>query len=65
VLQRKVDIRHKGPLARRTGVVTALDNQTQTAPAGRGREFRDALTRAVGAIPGVPFSGKEWNWWLR
>jgi hypothetical protein len=63
--QRAVDIRRHSPLRKRSGVATALDNQEQVAPAGRDREFRDALTRAVGAVQGVPTLGKEWGWWGR
>ena len=63
--QRAVDIRRHGPLREKSGVVTALDLQEQAAPTGRTREFRDALTRAVGAVQGVPTLAKEWNWWAR
>lgn len=65
MLERKVDIRRHGRLAQRSGVNTYLDPQEQVAPAGRSREFRDALTRAVDAVPGVPMLAKEWNWWAR
>lgn len=63
--ERKVDVRRKGPLAVRSGATTPLDALEQAAPTGRGREFRDALTRAIGAVPGVPTLAKEWNWWAR
>jgi hypothetical protein len=61
----KVDIRHKGPLARRSGAVTSTDAyERDERPAGRSREFRDALMR-VGdsAIAGIPTHMKEWNRW--
>jgi hypothetical protein len=65
MIQRKVDIRRRSPLSERSGATTALDRQEQFAPTGRGREFRDALTRAVGAAPGVPMLAKEWGWYAR
>ena len=65
MIQRKVDIRRRSPLSVRSGATTMLDNQEQVTPVGRGREFRDALTRAVGAAPGVPMLAKEWGWYAR
>ena len=29
----------------------------------RNREFRDALTRANGALPGIPTQAIQWNRW--
>ncbi len=64
---KKVDIRRTGPLAKRSGAVTPMDVfERQGVPAGRSREFRDALTRAGDfAVPGIPFLAKEWGWWAR
>lgn len=63
----KVDVRRVGPLAKRTGAITSMDvYERQGIPAGRTREFRDALTRAGDkALPGIPMLAKEWGWWAR
>lgn len=61
----KVDIRRHGPLAKRTGAVTAYDVYEKAEyRAGRDREFRDALTRATGATPGVVTSTMQWGRWI-
>ena len=62
-MERKVDIRQHGPLSERSGATTLLDNQEQSAPTGRDKEFRDALTRATEAVQGVPTLMKEWGRW--
>jgi len=60
----KVDIRRHGPLARRSGAVTSTDvYERLERPTGRSREFQDALTRASGAISGVPTHMKEQGRW--
>ncbi|CAB4129779.1 hypothetical protein UFOVP115_118 [uncultured Caudovirales phage] len=60
----KVDIRRKGPLARRFGAITSTDvYENLGLPAGRSREFQDAFTRASGAISGVPTHMKEQGRW--
>jgi len=61
----KVDIRRKGPLARRSGAITSTDvYERDERPTGRYREFRDALTRAGDyAIAGIPTHMKEWGRW--
>jgi hypothetical protein len=61
----KIDVRRKGPLARRSGAITSTDvYEHDERPVGRSREFRDALTRAGDyAIAGIPTHMKEWNRW--
>lgn len=60
----KVYIRRKGPLAARTGSITSNDvYERDERPAGRSREFRDAMTRVNGAISGIPTHMKEWGRW--
>jgi hypothetical protein len=61
----KVDIRRKGPLARRSGAITFTDvYERDERPTGRSREFRDAITRAGDyAIAGIPTHMKEWGRW--
>jgi hypothetical protein len=62
----KVDIRRKGPLARRSGAITPNDvYERDERPTGRSREFRDALTRAGDyAIAGMPTHMKAWDRWM-
>lgn len=61
----KVDIRRKGPLARRTGAITSTDvYEQQGLSMDRSRAFWDALTRAYGpVVPGIPTHMKEWGRW--
>ena len=61
----KVDIRRKGPLAARTGAITSTDvYEHDERPAGRSREFTDALMRAGDkVIAGIPTHMKEWGRW--
>lgn len=61
----KVDIRRKGPLARRSGAITSTDvYERGEYLVGRSKEFRDALTRATGpVITGIPTHMKEWGRW--
>lgn len=63
--KRKVDIRRYGPLAKLSGAITSTDvYEREGVSADRSRSFRDALTRASGAAPGVPIHAKEWGRWL-
>lgn len=63
--KRKVDIRQHGPLAKRTGAITAYDvYERADYPASRDREFRDALTRtSSNPVPGVLTSAMQWGRW--
>jgi hypothetical protein len=55
-----VDIRQHGPLQARTDAITQDDVfERLEYPAGRTREFRDAITRADGALPGIPTLEKQ------
>lgn len=58
----QVDIRRHGPLQARTDAITQDDLlERLERPAGRTREFRDAITRADGALPGVPTLVTQWG----
>lgn len=58
----QVDVRQHGPLAERTDAITQEDVfERLQYPVARTREFRDAITRADGALPGIPMLAKEWG----
>jgi hypothetical protein len=58
----QVDIRRHGPLQARTDAITQDDLLEQLErPTGRTREFRDAITRVNGALPGVPTLATQWG----
>jgi hypothetical protein len=61
----KIDIRRNGPLARRSGAITAYDvYERADYPTSRSREFRDALTRSSDTpTPGVLTSALQWGRW--
>lgn len=62
--QLQVDVRQHGPLARRTDAITQEDVfERLLRPTSRSREFRDAITRVDGALPGIPMQAKEWGRW--
>lgn len=61
----KINVRRDSELARRSGAVTSTDTYERADyVAGRGREFRDAITRASSTpLPGVPTHAMAWNRW--
>ena len=60
----KVDIRRHGPLRKRSKATTTTDvYENDLRPASRSMSFRDALTRASGAISGIPTHMKEQGRW--
>lgn len=65
--KQKVRIRHQGPLAKRTGVITNTDVfERADRPVARSREFQDAIRRVSGPmlpVPGVATHIKEWGRW--
>jgi len=60
----KVNVRRHGPLATSSGAVTTTDKfERNERPVSRSRAFRDALTRASGAVSGIPMHMKGWGRW--
>ena len=60
----KVDVRRHGPLAERSGAVTTTDKfERDERPVSRSMAFWDALTRASGAVSGIPTHMKEQGRW--
>jgi hypothetical protein len=60
----KVDVRRHGPIAKSSGAVTTTDKfERDERPVSRSVAFWDALTRASGAISGIPTHMKAWGRW--
>ena len=61
----EINIRRKGPLAKRSGAITATDVYERAEyPAERTREFTDALKRVITpSTSGVPTHMKDQGRW--
>ena len=60
----RVDLTPTGPLGASTDAIKQLNVFEHILyPTSRAREFRDAITRANGALPGVPTQALQWGRW--